>query len=153
MKPLIPIPVARAGVLAALCVIFVQTEPACAQEPAQNPGAQEEQKWIPITSDKVAEQLAMTDRLLAVCRNAIKFSYEVHIELLAKDVAHPSIYFQKGKRPDVTSFQWDYDRQATKPIRRAPSLRAEVILRTKADLQKVLRLPQDEPMPGKDAST
>lgn len=94
--------------------------------------------WTPITSDKVASEIELTPALRRVAKNAIAFSFEMHIQLLAPDPAHPTVYFRKGKGEDEHLFIWDYARQCTSLAKRAPSVSAEVILRNARDLEKVL---------------
>lgn len=129
---------ARYGILvvAAYCVLvgsLLAVEMAHARS-----GPADEQTWTPITSDKVASEIELTPALRRVAKNAIAFSCEVHIQLLAPDPVHPTIYFRKGKGDDELLFTWDYARQCTSLAKRAPSVRAEVILRSARDLQKVL---------------
>jgi len=111
--------------------------------------ANEQKEWIPITSDKVASEIELTPALRRVAKNAIAFSFEVHIQLLAPDPAHPTVYFRKGKGDDELLLTWDYVRQCTSLAKRAPSVRAQVILRTARDLEKVLGItPADAQQEG-----
>jgi len=95
----------------------------------------------PITADKVASQIDLTPALGRVVRNAVAFSFEIHIQLDATDPARPSVYFRKTKADDGLLFVWDHDRQCTSVVERPPSLQADVILRTRRDLETVLGIP------------
>lgn len=87
--------------------------------------------------NNIKNEIKISDTLKQNLITAINHKYEVHVECGASNRAEPIIYLKSTLKVDYY-MRWDYVKGEFVDLTAKPSITPEVILRTLADLEKIL---------------